>query len=65
MSVQVGDQLLDGQVVILGVEDGLVTKIQFPSIKDTFGRPLEITFNPGQAVENITIFAQSVIDLLG
>lgn len=61
MALQVGDEILDGQVIIIGVQDDLVTQIEFPNITDVFGRPLTITFNPGQALANVEAIAALIL----
>lgn len=63
MAIQVGDTLLGGQVVVVGVQNDLITEIKFPSITDVFGQPLTLTFNPGQAVDNVLAIAGLILAL--
>lgn len=65
MSVQVGDTILDGRVVIVAVSDDLITTITFNTIRDGFGTPLSVTYNPGQTLPSIIELATLVLGVLG
>lgn len=47
MSIKVGDTLLNGQVAVIEVSNGLITKVSVPRLGDGSG-PLVIDFAPGQ-----------------
>lgn len=64
MSVQVGDTLLGGQVVVLSVSNGLITSIRIPALGDGVS-PFVLTFSPGLIQSDVESVAQAVIDLLG
>lgn len=64
MSIQVGDTLLDGQVVVLSVSGDLVTSIKIPALGDGVS-PFILTFSPGLLADDVEDVAQAVIDLLG
>lgn len=63
MAIQVGDTLLGGKLVIVGVQNDLVTEIKFPSITDVFGQPLTLTFSPGMAIDNVLALAGLILSL--
>ena len=65
MTVQVGDQLLNGQVIVAEVSGDRIVKIRFPFIKDAANNEMVITYSPAQTVADIKVLAQAVIDLLG
>jgi len=53
MTVQVGDEILGGQIIVAEVKDGLVTKIRFPFIKDAANNEMVLTYDPGKTVPEI------------
>lgn len=65
MSINVGDQLLDGQVVVVSVSDDLITSITFPNIKDSLGNALNVTYNPGQTLPSILELAGMILSVFG
>lgn len=64
MSIQVGDTLLGGQVVVLSVSGDLVTSIKIPALGDGVS-PFILTFSPGLLASDVEDVAQAIIDLLG
>jgi hypothetical protein len=65
MSLQVGDTLLGGKVVIVAVSNDLITSITFPSITDFYGTAVSVTFNPGLVQSDVEGLAASILGVLG
>ena len=65
MSVQVGDQIAGGKIVVASVSDDLVASVTVPSITDSFANPLTITLTPPIPPSQVLAEVTTQLALLG
>lgn len=60
----VGQQLLNGQVVIVSISPTGVIVVKFIFINDGIGNPLTLTYDPAGTTMPLEAWLQAIIDLL-